>query len=183
MPDRLGQEKDKKRSKTLLTIAGVLIVLNVLIFLFVPTQTEIFYDEDAIIYSVSDEAYEKTCHVTLSGALTQSVLLKDSFYGKLYITDVPGMDGDMTLRLTRQNGAWEGYLYDWAGQIISTGVWDIEAEKDFTHITVAFATAFEIDGDQRRASFDRDNATFLSLGAPNRAYALRQFRELILKQK
>ena len=48
MPDRLGQERDKKRSKTLLTIAGVLIALNVLIFLFVPTQRSISYDEDAL---------------------------------------------------------------------------------------------------------------------------------------
>ena len=116
MPDRLGQERDKKRSKTLLTIAGVLIALNVLIFLFVPTQRSISYDEDAAIYSVSDESYEKPCHVTLEGTLTQSVLLKDSFYGTLYVTDVPGMDEAMTLRLTRQNGAWEGYLYDWAGE-------------------------------------------------------------------
>lgn len=51
-----GQERDKKRSKTLLTIAGVLIALNVLIFLFVPTQRSISTDEDAIIYSVSDES-------------------------------------------------------------------------------------------------------------------------------
>ena len=114
MPDRLGQERDKKRSKTLLTIAGVLVALNVLIFLFVPTQRSISYDEDAIIYSVSDESYEKPCHVTLEGTLTQSVLLKDSFYGTLYVTDVPGMDEEMTLRLTRQNGAWEGYLCDLA---------------------------------------------------------------------
>lgn len=183
MPDRLGQERDKKRSKTLLTIAGVLIVLNVLIFLFVPTQRNISYDEDAIIYSVADEGYEKPCHVTLEGALTQSVLLKDSFYGTLYITGVPGMDEKMTLRLTRQNGAWEGYLYDWAGQSLATGIWDVEATKDFEHITIAFATTFEVSGDQTRADFDRDNATFLSLGAPNRAYALRQFQELILKQK
>ena len=103
MPDRLGQERDKKRSKTLLTIAGVLIALNVLIFLFVPTQRSISYDEDAIIYSVSDESYEKPCHVTLEGTLTQSVLLKDSCYGTLYVTDVPGMDEAMTLRLTRQH--------------------------------------------------------------------------------
>ena len=183
MPDRLGQERDKKRSKTLLTIAGVLIALNVLIFLFVPTQRNISYDEDAIIYSVSDESYEKPCRVTLEGTLTQSVLLKDSFYGTLYVTDVPGMDEAMTLRLTRQNGAWEGYLYDWAGQILATGVWDVEATKDFADITIAFATTFEINGNQRHAGFDRDNATFLSLGAPNRAYALRKYQELILKQK
>lgn len=183
MPDRLGQERDKKRSKTLLTIAGVLIALNVLIFLFVPTQRSISYDEDAVIYSVSDESYEKPCHVTLEGTLTQSVLLKDSFYGTLYVTDVPGMDEAMNLRLTRQNGAWEGYLYDWAGQIFATGVWDVEATKDFADITIAFATTFEINGNQRHAGFDRDNATFLSLGAPNRAYALRKYQELILKQK
>ena len=182
-PDRLGQERDKKRSKTLLTIAGVLIALNVLIFLFVPTQRSISYDEDAVIYSVSDESYEKPCHVTLEGTLTQSVLLKDSFYGTLYVTDVPGMDEAMTLRLTRQDGAWEGYLYDWAGQILATGVWDVEATKDFADITIAFATTFEINGNQRHAGFDRDNATFLSLGAPNRAYALRKYQELILKQK
>ena len=111
------------------------------------------------------------------------MLLKDSFYGTLYVTDVPGMDEEMTLRLTRQNGAWEGYLYDWAGQILATGVWDVEATKDFADITIAFATTFEINSNQRHAGFDRDNATFLSLGAPNRAYALRKYQELILKQK
>ena len=73
MPDRLGQERDKKRSKTLLTIAGVLVALNVLIFLFVPTQRSISYDEDAIIYSVSDESYEKPCHVTLERFLIPDV--------------------------------------------------------------------------------------------------------------
>ena len=74
-------------------------------------------------------------------------------------------------------------LYDWAGQILATGVWDVEATKDFADITIAFATTFEINGNQRHAGFDRDNATFLSLGAPNRAYALRKYQELILKQK
>ena len=183
MADRLGQEKDNKRSKTLLTVAVVLVVLNVLLFFLVPTQKTISYDEDAVIYSVSDERYEKPCHVTLTGTLTQSVLLKDVFEGSLYITDVPGLEDNMTIRLTRQNGAWAGHIYDWAGQIISTGVWDVEATKDFADITIAFATTFEINGNQRHAGFDRDNATFLSLGAPNRAYALRKYQELILKQK
>lgn len=182
MPDRLGQEKDTKRSKTLLTVAVVLVALNVLLFFLVPTQKNIAIDEDAVIYSVSDEGYEAPCHVTLTGTLTQSVLLKDSFYGSLYIPDVPGLEDNMTIRLTRQNGAWEGYIYDWAGQIIATGVWDVEATKDFEHITIAFATTYERNGAQVHAGFDRDNATFLSLGAPNRAYALRQFQELILKQ-
>ena len=68
-------------------------------------------------------------------------------------------------------------------KIIATGVWDVEATKDFADITIAFATTFEINGNQRHAGFDRDNATFLSLGAPNRAYALRKYQELILKQK
>jgi len=74
MPDRLGQERDKKRSKTLLTIAGVLIALNVLIFLFVPTQRSISYDEDAIIYSVSDESYEKPCHAYAERAAERQLL-------------------------------------------------------------------------------------------------------------
>ena len=167
MADRLGQEKDNKRSKTLLTVAVVLVVLNVLLFFLVPTQKNISYDEDAVIYSVSDERYEKPCHVTLTGTLTQSVLW---------------LEENMTIRLTRQNGAWEGYIYDWAGQIISTGVWDVEATKDFEHVTIAFATTYERTGSQVQASFDRGSATFLSLGAPNRAYALRQLQELILKQ-
>ena len=182
MADRLGQEKDNKRSKTLLTVAVVLVVLNVLLFFLVPTQKNISYDEDAVIYSVSDERYEKPCHVTLTGTLTQSVLLKDVFEGSLYITDVPGLEDNMTIRLTRQNGAWAGHIYDWAGQIISTGVWDVEATKDFEHVTIAFATTYERTGSQVQASFDRGSATFLSLGAPNRAFALRQLQELILKQ-
>ena len=103
------------------------------------------------------------------------MLLKDVFEGSLYITDVPGLEENMTIRLTRQNGVW-------AGQIISTGVWDVEATKDFEHVTIAFASTYERTGSQVQASFDRGSATFLSLGAPNRAYALRQLQELILKQ-
>ena len=68
MADRLGQEKDNKRSKTLLTVAVVLVVLNVLLFFLVPTQKTVSYDEDAVIYSVSDERYEKPCHVTCTAA-------------------------------------------------------------------------------------------------------------------
>ena len=87
-------------------------------------------------------------------------------------------------RLLAAHGYERGdHLYDWAGQILATGVWDVEATKDFADITIAFATTFEINGNQRHAGFDRDNATFLSLGAPNRAYALRKYQELILKQK
>ncbi len=185
MPDRLGQEKDKNRSRTLLTIAAVLVALNVLIFLFIPTQTTISYDEDAVIYSVSDESYENPCHVKIEGYLIRSVLLTDRFEGAFYITDVPGLEDNMTLQLERKNGRWEGYVHDWAGQAIATGVWDVEATKDFEHITVAFATTYDYNEEthQVRSGFDAGQATFLSLGSPNRTYALRQFRELILKQK
>ena len=183
MPDRLGQEKDKNRNRTLLTIAAVLVALNVLIFLFIPTQTTISYDEDAVIYSVSDESYEKTCHVRIEGYLTQSVLLTDTVQAEFYITDVPGMSDDMTINLKREDGRWKGAVLDAYGQPVETGIWDVEATKDFQHITVAFATSYEekVDGGIE-SSFDPDQATFLSLDAPNRAYALRQFQELILKE-
>ena len=185
MPDRLGQEKDKSRSKTLLAIAGFLVAMNIVLFLFIPTQTTISYDTDAIIYSVADESFEKPCHVTIKGHLTQSVLLTDTFEGAFYITDVPGLEEDMTLHLERKNGSWEGAVHDSAGQPVATGVWDVEATKDFAHITIAFATQYEYDEQthQTQSSFSADQATFLSLDAPNRAYALRQFQELILKQK
>ena len=97
MPDRLGQEKDKKRSKTLLTIAGVLIGLNIVLFLLVPTQKNVSYDGQAVIYSASDESYEKACTVKLKGVLTQSVLLTDTFQAEFYISDVPGLTQDMRL--------------------------------------------------------------------------------------
>ena len=184
MPDRLGQEKDKKRAKTLLTIAGVLIGLNVVLFLLVPSQRIIAYDTDAIIYSASDESFEKTCHVKIDGYLTQSVLLTDIFQAEFYITDVPGLEENMTLYLKRQDGCWMGNVLTSAGEPVGTGVWDVEATKDFEHITIAFATTYEKQEDGRvQIGFDADNATFFSLGAPNRAYALRQFQELILKQK
>ena len=183
MPDRLGQEKDKKRSKTLLTIAGVLIGLNIVLFLLVPTQRNVSYDGEAVIYSVSDESYEKTCAVKIKGFITQSVLLTDTFQAEFYISDVPGMTEDMRLYLQRKDGCWTGCVQDASGQPVGTGVWDVEATKDFEHITVAFATGYEKTAGGVERAFDPDSATFLSLGAPNRAYALRQYQELILKQK
>ena len=178
MPDRLGQEKDKGRTKTLLTIAVFLVALNVVLFLLVPTQKTISYDTDAVIYSAADESFEKTCHVT------QSILLTDTVQAEFYITDVPGLEEDMTLSLKRQDGCWKGSVLSSAGEPIGTGVWDVEATKDFEHITIAFATTYEKQADGgTQIGFDADNATFLSLDAPNRAYALRQFQELILKEK
>ena len=183
MPDRLGQEKDKGRTKTLLTIAVVLVALNVVLFLLVPTQKTISYDTDAVVYSAADESFEKTCHVKINGYLTQSVLLTDIFQAEFYITDVPGLEEGMTLCLKRQDGRWKGNVLTSAGEPIGTGVWDVEATKDFEHITIAFATTYEKQADGRtQIGFDADNATFLSLDAPNRAYALRQFQELILKE-
>ena len=126
MPDRLGQEKDKSRAKTLLTIAGFLIAMNVVLFLFLPTQTTISYDADAVIYSVSDESYEKTCHVRIEGYLTQSVLLTDTVQAEFYITDVPGMSEDMTINLKREDGRWKGAVLDAYCQPVETGVWVVE---------------------------------------------------------
>ena len=184
MPDRLGQEKDKKRSKTLLTIAGVLIGLNIVLFLLVPTQKNVSYDGQAIIYSASDESYERACTVKLKGVLTQSVLLTDTFQAEFYISDVPGLTQDMRLYLQRKDGRWKGSVQDAYGQPVETGVWDVEATKDFAHITVAFAASYEKTADGGvESTFDPENAAFLCLDAPNRAYALRQYQELILKQK
>lgn len=184
MPDRLGQEKDKKRTKTLLTIAGVLIGLNIVLFLLVPTQRNVSYDGEAAVYSAADERFEETCTVKIKGYVTQSVLLTDTFQAEFYISDVPGMTEDMRLFLQRKDGRWKGSVQDASGQPVETGVWDVEATKDFEHITVAFATSYEKTADGGvESTFDPDSATFLSLGAPNRAYALRQYQELILKQK
>ena len=184
MPDRLGQEKDKKRSKTLLSIAGVLIGLNIVLFLLVPTQKNISYDGKATVYSVSDESYEKTCTVKIKGFLTQSVLLTDTFQAEFYISDVPGMTEDMRIYLQRKDGCWKGSVQDTYSQPVETGIWDVEATKDFEHITVAFAASYEETADGGvESTFDPENATFLCLDAPNRAYALRQYQELILKQK
>ena len=60
-------------------------------------------------------------------------------------------------------------------------------ENACCHLALGMGFADTIDGFEKmcirdRASFDRGSATFLSLGAPNRAYALRQLQELILKQ-
>ena len=107
MPDRIGQEKDKKRTKTLLTIAGVLIGLNIVLFLLVPTQRNVSYDGEATVYSAADERFEETCTVKIKGYVTQSVLLTDTFQAEFYISDVPGMTEDMRLFLQRKDGRWK----------------------------------------------------------------------------
>lgn len=179
MGDTLRQEKAQRRRGFWLSFSAVLIGLNVLIYLFVPTQKHISCDTDAIIYSVADESYEKPCHVSIDGYLTKSILLKNSFEGSFYITDIPGLEEGMTLHLTREDGAWKGYFCTQAGQTIQTGVWDVEATKDFEKITVAFASVYQKDEASIESSFSKDSATFLALDTPNRIYALRQYQELI----
>ncbi len=180
MGDTLRQEKAQRRRGFWLSFSAVLIGLNVLIYLFVPTQRKIIYEGEAICYHAQDESYEAPRQVRIDGVLTQSILLDDTFEGVFYVSDVPGLEESMTLHLTRVDGAWRGSYLDAAGQPIQTGVWDVEATKDFEKITLAFASADQKDGTNVESSFSRDNATFLALDTPNRIYALRQYQELIL---
>ena len=163
-------------------LALVVLVLNLVIWIFVPLKGTLRLETTAMEYSVSDESYAKERKIVIDGLLTQSVIYPDTFVGKfdiIFEEDEPAQD--LTVHLTRKDGKWQGHYEDAYGQAITTRVYDIEATKDFEKFTIALLTKYEKQGDTLTAGFDPDNATFIAIGAESRVQALAQYRSFFLK--
>lgn len=167
MADTLRQESKGGVNKVLLGIAIVIVALNVLLFCVVPTQKTVSFTGQVSAYSVEDESYEALHTVEISGTLMTSVFLDSTFEGTFYISGIPGLTREMTLSLTREDGAWRGGFLDAEGKSAELYGVQVAATKDFEKITVSF--------------LQNGEEYFLALDCPNRTYALRQYQELIAK--
>lgn len=89
-------------------IAVVVLILNLVVLVVVPTQTAVELSQTVTEYALDDEAFAQTHTLTLTGTLTESMLHSSLFHGTLTISGLDGMEEPYTLTLTRENGAWHG---------------------------------------------------------------------------
>jgi len=169
----MGQQTWLQKNRIYLWgVAVVLVILYIVAFLITPTETAVDYSGQAAAYSASDESWSQTRAVELHGTLTKYVIGKDSFRGTLTVSGVEGLDGTLTLAMTRENGRWTGGFETAGGQPARTGVYGVGADRDFRNVAVALREDGQMDG-----GFDAGTAVFLAPGASGRYAALALFRE------
>lgn len=89
-------------------IAVVVLILNLVVLVVVPTQTVVELSQTVTEYALDDEAFAQTHTLTLTGTLTESMLHSNLFHGTLTISGLDGMEEPYTLTLTREDGVWHG---------------------------------------------------------------------------
>lgn len=157
--------------------AVVILVLNLVILVLAPQQTPIRYTGTETAYDPQDESFAEEHTVIIDGTLTKSVFGKPQFQGTFYIDGVEQLTEDMTLELTRENGRWNGGFLDGPRLVMTVGIADIEADKNFGDIIVVFWDRFEESGDHVMAAVDPENARFLCVGAKSRYQAIYRQQE------
>lgn len=166
-----------KNRRFIFGFAVVILVLNLVILVLMPQQTAVRYTGTETAYDPQDESFAEEHTVTIDGTLTKSIFGKPQFLGTFYIDGVERLTEELMLELTREDGRWNGSFRDAAGQAMTVGIADIEADKNFGDIIVIFWDRFEESGDRVMASADPENARFLCVGAKSRYQAVYRQQE------
>lgn len=158
----------------------IVVILNIVIWLVVPTQTPYQKSGTVTEYKLDDEAYAVERAYRIDGTITRAAFGKPEFDGTFYVEGMDGLEEDMTLTLTREDGLWRGSYRDAAGQLLSTAVMDIEADKNFENIAVMVGD-YSREGDQVTVTAPLDAARFFCIDAENRTAAVYRFKTIVLK--
>lgn len=138
----------------ILGFAIVVVVLNILLALALPTQTQVLFDGEAQEYSIQDESVQTAHTVRLEGTLSTRAFRSTQFEGTLTL------DGETwTLQGERMDGAWALALQPAAGtqrQLLA-----VRGDRELNSPVLLLE-----DGEEIR---------FLSLRAGNRVVAVRNF--------
>lgn len=95
-----------RNKEAILGIAVAVLVLNIVLFLFVPTNYPVSVDVETFAYDAHDASFQEQHTLTLTGIRSAYVLKPDLFSGEI------SLDGasPVRLELTRENGRWVGTL-------------------------------------------------------------------------
>ena len=161
----MGEEKQnwfQKHRGFIFGFAVVVLILNILIFLLVPSQSAVAWEKTAAEYSLTDESPEQTHTLQLEGTLTTGVLTGSSFSGTLTLDGV-----SLRYSARRENGRWDGAFSDASGQTLAQArfgelcVSALNADKSFQTPVLLLAAG-------------TDEVRFLVPGAKTRLAALQQ---------
>ena len=161
------------------------IVLLALIFLIgcIPFSHQVTIRETAMEYSLHTEDTAIPHEVRIEGTYCTSLILKDSFWGKFYISDVEGLTEDMRVEFffDPESRHYPVFLGE-AGQPHSAEAAVVFFDRNFEALAVQFAAEYERTEDHLTFSCSDSDGNFLVLGAQSRDQALAVYEKL-LKEK
>ena len=155
---------------------SIVVVLIALFIGFIPFPKEISYQGTEMEYSRNDETVAIPHEVIIEGTYYTSLLAKDRFHGKLYISDIGGLEEDMTADF------WFNPRYrhhpiflNWAGEPCGTAVGVLFFSRNFETLAIQLANKYEKREDGSSVSFGDAQSNFIVLGADTYDEALETY--------
>ncbi len=154
----LGKEENwfQKNRGFILGFAVVVLVLNVVLALLLPSQKTVTFDGAVTEYAVQDESFSRAHTLRLEGVLTARAFHPTFFYGSMEL------DGTKW-KLTGEHGS-DGWQLEIAQTEGTLHLAEVQAERDWSTVVLLLAEEGETD------------VHFISVHAGNRTAALRSFQ-------
>ena len=159
----LGKEENwfQKHRGFILGFAIAVVLLNIALFILLPSETAVVSSGTGVEYSTADEAFAAEHEVQLSGTLVKAAFRPSAFAGELHI------DGAAwALYGTHDESGWKMEIQpsEQGSSDPGCALLDVRGDRDLTTVVLL------LEGD------GADDVRFLSLAAGNRAAALRQLQ-------
>lgn len=162
---------------------SIVVALIGLFICFIPFPKEISYQGTEVEYSLNDETIAIPHEVVIEGTYYTSLLAKDRFHGKLYISDVGGLEEDMTADF-RFNPRYRYHpiFIKWTGEPCVTAVGVLFFSRNFETLVIQLAHEYEKRDDGSSVSFGDKQSNFIVLGADTYDEALEVYNAQLTKK-
>ena len=159
----LGKEENwfQKHRGFILGFAIAVVLLNIVLFILLPSETAVVSNGTGTEYSTSDAALATEHEVQLTGTLIKAAFRPSAFAGELHI------DGDAwSLYGTHDESGWSMELQptEQSDGNAECTLLDVRGDRDLTTVVLL------LEGD------GADDVRFLAFSAGNRTAALRQLQ-------
>lgn len=162
---------------------SIVVALIVLFICFIPFPKEISYQGTETEYSLNDETVAIPHEVIIKGTYYTSLLAKDRFHGKLYISDVDGLEENMTADFWfNPRYRHQPVFLNWAGEPCLTSVGVVFFSRNFETLAIQLAIKYEERDNGRSVSFGDEQSNFIVLGADTYDEALETYTAQLTKK-
>jgi len=148
------QEKSwlERNRNIIMGFAVVVLVLNIALFLIVPSQTTVSYAGTYPVYGSDTDA-----DLVLSGEIMKTPFSDAVFTGTVSVSGFAALSSPVSLTLTRTDGAWEGQ----SAEGKETSLLCIAAGKDFADPVIVLSEKAEGSG-SLSCTFDASDVLYLA---------------------
>lgn len=162
---------------------AVWVVLAVLLVGIIPFPHEVSYNGSAMEYSRTQEDVAIPHQVVIDGTYYSSLLVKDRFVGKFYVSDIKGLDEDMTVDFRFR----PGYRYhpDFLksfGEACTTEIGMLFFSRNFEKLAIQLAFEYVERDNGKSVSFGDNQSNFIVIGAENRGAAIAEYTKQLAKK-